>query len=73
METAIFSAVSMRGAWQITSAADHTGGRYQPKQARPFLPFSVYEILCRAQKTAPPPTPSLKKGGGFTAFSTLYP
>jgi len=32
-----------------------------------FLACLIYGLLCRALKTAPPPTPSLKKGGGFMA------
>jgi len=30
-----------------------------------FLACLIYGLLCRVLKTTPPPTPSLKKGGGF--------
>jgi len=50
-------------AWRLAkTTVDATGKVF-------FLACFLYGALCRVPETAPPPTPSLKKGGGFTAVS----
>jgi hypothetical protein len=58
----------------IMSGKEHPAviiSRDRYKKSRAFSALFTYGLLCRMQETAPPPTPSLKKGGGFPSDSCV--
>jgi len=57
-------------AWRLANNICHISYK-KPLSNRQglFLAGLIYGFLCRVTETAPPPTPSLKKGGGVMAVS----